>query len=195
MRDTKEYIVDQAYKLFLSHSYEAVSISDISKSVGLTKGAIYHHFLNKEELFMAVVDKYVQIDVEKSLVNHKSLLDYIDESIENAKKIISNTIGETTDFVPVNLLSLLIDALRHYPGYEKNKNRFFDSELKKAKIAVTQAIKRKEIRDDIDADITAMNMFSINLGLAVNLMARKSPNHAIDMVRKQLYEFYELLKI
>jgi len=59
MTDTKEYIIDQAYKLFLTKSYEAVSISDISNAIGLTKGALYHHFLTKEELFKAVIDKYL----------------------------------------------------------------------------------------------------------------------------------------
>ena len=51
MENTKEFIIDEAFKLFLDHSYEAVSISDISQAIGFTKGALYHHFKNKEELF------------------------------------------------------------------------------------------------------------------------------------------------
>ena len=33
MSDTREYIIDHAYKLFLNKSYEAVSISEISKAM------------------------------------------------------------------------------------------------------------------------------------------------------------------
>jgi len=56
MNDTREYIIDESYKLFLNRSYEAVSISVISDAIGFTKGALYHHFKNKEELFKAVID-------------------------------------------------------------------------------------------------------------------------------------------
>jgi AcrR family transcriptional regulator len=79
MNDTKEYIIDQAYTLFLSHSYEAVTISDISKAVGLTKGALYHHFINKEEVFKAVIDKYLIIDLMEVLkLRDKSSLILLD---------------------------------------------------------------------------------------------------------------------
>jgi len=195
MIDTKEYIIDQAYKLFLNHSYEAVSISDISKSVGMTKGALYHHFLNKEELFMAVVDKYVNFDMGTEIRQYDSFPQFIDESIEKAKRSIYSTIGEESDFIPINILTLVIDALRHYPGFDENKARLFNTEIENTRNALSQAIERKEIRNDIDIDITAMNVFSISLGLAANLYTYKSPSRAIDTLKQQLYEFYKLLKV
>jgi AcrR family transcriptional regulator len=75
MKDTKEYIINEARKLFLKHSYEAVSIRDISQAIGLTKGSLYHHFKNKEELFKSVIDKsfliqsvFGKFDVENTSV-------------------------------------------------------------------------------------------------------------------------------
>ena len=61
MSDTRDYIIDKAHSLFLSRSYEAVSISEISKAIGFTKGALYHHFKSKDELFKAVVENYLII--------------------------------------------------------------------------------------------------------------------------------------
>ena len=77
MDNTKEFITDEAFKLFLNHSYEAVSISDISKAIGFTKGALYHHFKNKEELFKSVVDKYLFIPEVVTDVESISLMEYI----------------------------------------------------------------------------------------------------------------------
>ena len=53
MRDsqaTKDRIIVASANLFNTQGYQATSISDITKATGLTKGAIYRHFENKEDL-------------------------------------------------------------------------------------------------------------------------------------------------
>lgn len=194
MNDTKEYIIDQAYKLFLIHSYEAVTISDISKAIGLTKGALYHHFLSKEELFKAVVDKYLVIDMWDKTVKCTSLHQFIEESIASTKRIISNTLGEKTTFIPANYISLLIDALRHYPGYESKNELFLSSQIEEIKATMRRAVDSGEIRDDLDIEISALNFYSISLGLASNLYTHKSSSVAFEIYSRQLYGYYKLLK-
>lgn len=194
MNDTKQYIIEEAYKLFLNHSYEAVSISDISKSVGMTKGALYHHFLNKEELFRAVIDKYLVIEMWDNKVNCNSLLQFIEESIATTKRIVTNTIGQKSTFVPVNYMSLLIDALRHYPGFETSKEILIRGHIEKIKSIMRDAVDRGEIRNDLDIEISALNFYSITLGLASNLYTYKSPAIAFEIFSRQFYEFYKLLK-
>lgn len=47
---TKEKIIFESANLFNTQGYKATSLSDITKATGLTKGAIYRHFKNKEDL-------------------------------------------------------------------------------------------------------------------------------------------------
>jgi TetR/AcrR family transcriptional regulator, transcriptional repressor for nem operon len=47
---TKEKILKHSGRLFNTQGYKATSLSDITTSTGLTKGAIYRHFKNKEVL-------------------------------------------------------------------------------------------------------------------------------------------------
>ena len=47
---TIEKILDRSGVLFNTQGYKATSISDITASTGLTKGAIYRHFRSKEDL-------------------------------------------------------------------------------------------------------------------------------------------------
>ncbi|CAN5417560.1 TetR/AcrR family transcriptional regulator [soil metagenome] len=47
---TKAAILKQSGRLFNTQGYKATSISDITTATGLTKGAIYRHFKNKNEL-------------------------------------------------------------------------------------------------------------------------------------------------
>lgn len=53
MRDpeyTRNKILQRSGMLFNTRGYKSTSISDITSATGLTKGAIYTHFRNKEEL-------------------------------------------------------------------------------------------------------------------------------------------------
>lgn len=57
--ETKNLIVETAGRLFLEKGYEHTSIQDIIDHLGgLSKGAIYHHFKSKEEIMMAVGDRF-----------------------------------------------------------------------------------------------------------------------------------------
>lgn len=56
--ETIKLILDEALKLFIENGYESTSIQDIINHLGgLSKGAIYHHFKSKEEIFEAVCEK------------------------------------------------------------------------------------------------------------------------------------------
>ncbi len=57
---TREALVDAAGELFGQAGYAATSIDEIVAAAGVTKGAMYHHFPDKEALFKAVFEKVQQ---------------------------------------------------------------------------------------------------------------------------------------
>jgi TetR/AcrR family transcriptional repressor of nem operon len=194
MSKTREYIIDQAYSLFLSRSYEAVSISDISKAIGFTKGALYHHFTNKEELFKAVIDKYLlisELDVSNSNVTLEML---IEEIIKKARDTMNCIFGQNPTFIPINFLALFIDAYRHYPGFSSDKLNYSTNEVNKIKSVLDYAIERGEIRSDINSSLMATNFFALKISLTHNLLHNNSPELAIELLRNQLNELYKIIK-
>ena len=50
--DTLKIIQEQAFALFGRFGYEGVSIGDIAKETGLSKGALYWHYRGKEALYL-----------------------------------------------------------------------------------------------------------------------------------------------
>ena len=194
MSDTKDYIIDQAYKLFLDKSYEAVSISDISKAIGLTKGALYHHFLNKEELFKAVIDKYLKIIVLDDIKTDITLAECIQAIIDYVGQVVNTTCIDDQPFEPVSYLSLMIDALRHYPGFLEKHEHFFNETIVNLETILDHAVKNGEIRDDLDTSIVAQHLFSLSTGIAANLFRSNSPSDAIQSFKYQMFEYYKILK-
>lgn len=201
MADTREYIIEKAYSLFLNHSYEGVSINDISKAIGLTKGALYHHFASKEELFKAVIDKYLFIKELKLEDTNISFPEYIDIVVEHARNTFDSILKKSKAFQPLNYISLIIDALRHYPEFNVKKNEYFSSDVQQITKILENAVARKEIRADIDINITAITLFSLMYSIATNVLQTDDSsiedvaNKSLEILRSQLNEFYKLLKV
>jgi len=54
---TRRELVDSARALFTESGYAEARTEEIVARTGLTRGALYHHFGNKEGLFMAVLEQ------------------------------------------------------------------------------------------------------------------------------------------
>ncbi|WP_448587171.1 TetR/AcrR family transcriptional regulator [Thermocrinis sp.] len=50
LKNTKDRILETALKLFSEKGIKETTVKDIAKEVGITEGAIYRHFLSKDEL-------------------------------------------------------------------------------------------------------------------------------------------------
>lgn len=55
--ETTRALVEAARELFARRGYEATLLEDVARSAGVTKGAMYHHFRGKRELFRAVFER------------------------------------------------------------------------------------------------------------------------------------------
>lgn len=60
---TRDALVAAAREVFASRGFHAASLEEISETAGFTRGAIYSNFQNKEELFFAVMDRHVEIQL------------------------------------------------------------------------------------------------------------------------------------
>jgi AcrR family transcriptional regulator len=55
---TKEMIINEAHKQFITKDFHQVSMRSIAKELGCSHGAIYYHFKNKAEIFYAILGDY-----------------------------------------------------------------------------------------------------------------------------------------
>jgi AcrR family transcriptional regulator len=52
---SRHALLDSARRLFAARGFTATSLDEIAADARLTKGAVYHHFANKQSLFQAVL--------------------------------------------------------------------------------------------------------------------------------------------
>tara|TARA_Y100000994_G_scaffold222015_1_gene202016 strand:- start:320 stop:913 length:594 start_codon:yes stop_codon:yes gene_type:complete len=54
--NSKEQILEAAMKVFVKNGFSETRMEDIAENSGLSKGAIYHHYKSKKDLFLALID-------------------------------------------------------------------------------------------------------------------------------------------
>ena len=48
--ETVKKILDVSHRLFREKGYDHTTIQDITDALGMSKGAVYHHFKSKEDI-------------------------------------------------------------------------------------------------------------------------------------------------
>src|SRR4051812_12979287 len=59
---TRRALIASGRTLFGSQGYANTSVDEVVRDAGVTKGALYHHFKDKDDLFRAVVEE-VKLEV------------------------------------------------------------------------------------------------------------------------------------
>src|SRR5437763_14607766 len=63
--ETRQALITEARALFAQRGFAGVGTEEIARAARLTRGALYHHFESKEDLFRAVYE-----EVERELVEN-----------------------------------------------------------------------------------------------------------------------------
>lgn len=76
----REAALDKAMTLFWQYGYEATSLADLVAATGAKAPTLYAEFVNKEGLFRAVLDRYI----ERFAARHEAELFCEEKSVEQA---------------------------------------------------------------------------------------------------------------
>lgn len=71
---TRARIVEKARVLFNRHGFEQVTIDELMREAGLTRGGFYHHFRSKDELYAEAVRSFASCNpfaVKRSALDHQ----------------------------------------------------------------------------------------------------------------------------
>lgn len=139
MSDNKETIIDKSRELFEKYGYQKTTLSDIAKSVGKVKTAIYYYFSGKEEIFAQLV----QSEAEEFYFKLKTLVDkeqtpsdkirvYVESRIKLMQKI-----SKRYHFLKQEFFELM-------PVVESNREVFYILEIQMVQAILEEGLKYKE---------------------------------------------------
>ena len=92
-QETRNKILFAAFNEIYKRGFQAASISNILKDTGITKGGLYHHFSNKQELGYSVLDEVIRDTIRTVWIQP---LSDTDDPITVLKAIIDTSGKEIT---------------------------------------------------------------------------------------------------
>ena len=170
---TKQYIIESSASTFNTKGYASTSISDIVHITGLTKGAIYGNFKNKNEIVIATYKynvkalekklRHIMEDKNSSEAKLIALTDYY----RNNWEIIFSKGG-----CPIQNAS--IEADDYLIFLKKHIQASIDKWMKKITAIIETGQKNKEFKKNINAEQKAYDILAILEG---GLMLSKIMNN------------------
>lgn len=143
-----------AVKLFNERGYDGTSMEDLSRKLGITKSAIYHHVPSKEELLRLAVDRalnglFAVAEETKSFEG---------KAIEKLEQLIRGSVLVLTEQLPFVTLLLRVRGNTKVERAALARRREFDR-------LVTDLVKQAEtegdVRPDIDPAVTARLLYGM----------------------------------
>lgn len=155
--EVKEYIVEEADKLFCQYGFKSVTMDDIAKHLGMSKKTIYQHFSDKDEL--------VTILIREKLSNQDCTMGACSENAENAVQEIFFAITNIHELLTTMNPKLFYDLQKYHPKAWLLFKNFKEQNLGKTILAnLERGIKEGFYRPEIKTDIlTQMRLEQVDL--------------------------------
>ncbi len=107
---SKKKLLKAAQICFAKYGYDATGVAKICEYAGLSKGAFYHHFSSKQDLFLVMMDKWLKI-LDRYIDTIKKDSDNIPELVINIASKARPVFKEAEGQLPI-FIELWIKASR-----------------------------------------------------------------------------------
>ncbi len=173
---TRQLIIETASILFNTKGYKATSISDITRSAGITKGAIYKHFKDKSDLEKECLQSMTRV-----------LFSNVSEGIRKApdaeKKILSllNYFAQYGVKSPFKggcpLMNAAVEVDDSDPGLKKVVSNIFVMLHQGISKVIENGVLRGQLKADIDVSEYATLIYSSIEGAIMMMKATDDDKH------------------
>ena len=163
MNETKENILKTSLFLFLQKSYKEVTMKEIVDRTGLSKGAFYHYFSSKEELFKEIANRFFSMGVvDFTTFNTDSLnsfyTGYVDYLNNNMMRMNAEFLEEQNGKASLNFFLIMFEAVNRFPEFLTTELEMHKKELENWKVIISNARDKGEIKSD-STDEEIANLF------------------------------------
>lgn len=191
---TRAYIIEKAAPVFNRKGYSGTSLSDIIEATGLTKGAIYGNFENKDEIALAVFQ-----------YNARNQGKRLDDACMG-RKSAADTLIAITEYYRINwqaifqrggcpFMNAAIEADDNLPFLKKHVQHSIKSWVQRLSRIIDEGVKSGEFRKNLDTAEYAYGMVTLIEGGIMLAKIENNPKHifaAMDRIVKMMKE--ELMK-
>lgn len=200
MNETKEHILNTSLILFLQKSYRDVTMKEIVQKTELSKGAFYHYFSSKEELFKEIVGMFMSMggvpyssfEVSSLKEFYSKYVDYVDNSIHQISNLVDDGKSKTPSF---NFFLILFEAVSRFPEFLELELEMHKHDLDAWKTMISVAKQKKEIKSNSsDEDIAKLFLYCTD-GVFIRFVNSENTKSYKAYLQNAFDSIYENIKV
>jgi AcrR family transcriptional regulator len=163
--DTRNLLLDVAGELFAQRGYDATSVATICERAGVTKGAFYHHFASKQQVFLDLRDRWLApLDAQFTLTRTagETLPQVLQRIAEMAQPIFEAVGGKQRQQIFLELLSAARQDPAILPAMLSPRRKYRNLFARLVRAGVAEGTLR-----DIDATLAAEILVALGFGFVM----------------------------
>jgi TetR/AcrR family transcriptional repressor of nem operon len=195
MSNTKEHILNVSFSLFLQKCFKEVTMQEIVEKTGMSKGAFYHYFESKEQLFLEVINHFVsELIIDYNKLNKDSLSRFYHDLIGCLNDRINLFLSKKNDvdsWFDLNYYSMMFDAMKLFPSFREQMSELFEVERKAWVGMIYLSRSKGEIRSPLTDEQIASLFIHTSDGVGMQEILRgniKSITNNLLIVWDSLYQ-------
>ena len=169
-KNKKETILDGCFKLLLQKREGNITVTDLERIMGVTRGKIFYYYKDMDEIIRSTIEYYFQkvIDYFSFFYNEDktTLWKFLFDYVENWKRF-DQSIVEVTGDGASSVINFFLHASASHPDFEEKIKSLFDRELKCWESVLGKAIESGEIRANVDVPVAATKFHCLHMGVMV----------------------------
>ncbi|MBP1964437.1 TetR/AcrR family transcriptional regulator [Paenibacillus aceris] len=166
--ERKAIILEGALHCFTEKGFQATTIDDIVRHLGISKGAIYSYFASKEEMYIQMADDKMNAMLENSTELFKSMPSAADQIRYMYGRFRSQSLNELRKWMAFHLEFMLYAARQ--PQLTERWNEYAHKALVFIQDIMDGGKQTGEFRSDLDSAAASRMFWSIRDGLALQYM-------------------------
>lgn len=203
MKITRDELLIAAFRLFMSVNYEKASFSELGKMLGMSKAGIFKYYKNKQELFIAVVDRFwfnTQNPRNKFMETNGTFAEFIDEYVNGVQRTMDmlgkllgkSKIADGKFSYHAQYFHFLFQLLQYDPNAKEKLQNLASNDYAYWRAAVKRAKETGELRKDVDEEEAIVMFRQVYMGLAFEMAFMNGLD--TKLLSKHLHAVYDLLK-
>lgn len=178
---TAQFILETVAPVFNRRGYAGTSMSDLTRATGLTKGAIYGNYKNKDQLALEAFNYNIRrvvgvmadkiIDCKKGAAQLQAITDFYREYYEY-----------TIVFGGCPILNVGVDANHTHPELMERVHVVIRKLIKGTADIIRDGQKQGEFKMDLDAEGIAGRIFAMIQGSIFQAVTLNTGRPMIDMM-------------
>jgi AcrR family transcriptional regulator len=197
MKNTKECIMKTALGLFLRNSFKGVTMSQIVRKTGLSKGAFYHYFESKERLFSEILNSFFlgSMAPDYSRFSRDSLHQFgRDYLAEVQKRINVSENNRKFSLKNTNYFFLIFEGIKLSPEFRRRFRKQQEAEQKAWESIIRTAREKREIASAMTDEQIAKLFIFVTDGIGMRLVVENKMERMMEEISRIWDGLYNQIK-